>query len=72
MPADAAIGGRSAAAWFGAPFSAVSDPVLVVAPQGALGTGLPEIWTTVDGTRITSVERRAWDVATLETISTAV
>lgn len=84
MPPDAAIGGRSAAAWFGAPFSAVSDPVLVVAPKASPWDGPrgvrvhrtdlrpDEIWTTVDGTRITTVERTAWDVAALETIPTAV
>ena len=32
MPAAAAIGGRSAAAWLGAPLSLPTDPVLVVVP----------------------------------------
>ena len=84
MPADAAIGGRSAAAWFGAPFSSVSDPVLVVAPSGCPWDGPrgvrvhktdlrgDEIWTTGDGICITTVERTAWDVATMETVPTAV
>jgi uncharacterized protein DUF559 len=84
MPADAAIGGRSAAAWFGAPFSSVSDPVVVVAPSGCPWDGPrgvrvhktdlrpDEIWTTGDGIRITTIERTAWDVATMEPVPTAV
>ena len=84
MPRDAAIGGRSAAAWFGAPFSSVSDPVLVVAPSGCPWDGPrgvrvhktdlhpDEIRTTGDGIRITTVERTAWDVATMEMLPTAV
>jgi hypothetical protein len=84
MPEDAAIGGRSAAAWYGAPFSSVSDPVLVVAPRGCTWDGPrgvrvhktdlhpDETWTTADGVRNTAVERAAWDVATMETIPTAV
>src|SRR5437764_3329895 len=34
MPDSAAIGGRSAAAWWGAPFSSATDPVLIVVPRG--------------------------------------
>jgi hypothetical protein len=84
MPRDAAIGGRSAAAWFGAPFASASDPVLVVAPTGCSWDGPrgvrvhktdlhpDEIWTTGDGIRLTTVERTAWDVATMETVPRAV
>jgi hypothetical protein len=84
MPQDAAIGGRSAAAWFGAPFSSVLDPVLVVAPRGCPWDGPRgvrvhktdlhpnDVWTTEDGIRLTTVERTAWDVATMETTGTAV
>src|SRR4051812_2931258 len=84
MPAEAVIGGRSAAAWFGAPFSAASDPVLVVLPRDSRWTGPRgvqvhrtdlrprEICTTDDGVRLTSLRRTAWDIATLESVPTAV
>jgi len=84
MPVEAAIGGRSAAAWFGAPFSSASDPVLVVLPQdcrwkGPRGVQVhrtdlrpDEMWTSDDGVRLTTVRRTAWDVATLEPVMTAV
>jgi hypothetical protein len=39
MPDDAVIGGRSAAAWFGAPFATPTDAVLVVVPPDS-----PVIW----------------------------
>jgi hypothetical protein len=78
------MGGRSAAAWFGAPFSSATDPVLVVAPRGCPWTGprgvqvhrtdlrTPEVVTHDDGTRTTTVRRTAWEVATLEPVMTAV
>src|SRR3954469_11964125 len=84
MPPEAAIGGRSAAAWFGAPFSSATDPVLVVVPRGCPWTGPrgvqvhrtdlspAEAWTTKDGVRLTTVRRTAWDIATLESTMTAV
>jgi hypothetical protein len=84
MPPAAAIGGRSAAAWFGAPFASVADPVLVVVPRGCPWDGprgvqvhktdlrSADTWTTDDGVRVTSAERTAWEVATLETTGTAV
>jgi hypothetical protein len=84
MPSEAAIGGRSAAAWFGAPFSSVSDPVLVVVPRGCPWTGPRgvqvhrtdlrphEVWTSEDGVRLTTARRTAWDGATLETTMAAV
>ncbi len=84
LPAGAAIGGRSAAAWFGAPFAATSEPVLVVAPRDCVWDGprgvrvhrtdlrAADLWTTDDGIRLTAVRRTAWDVATLESTGSAV
>src|SRR4051794_36898051 len=39
MPPEAAIGGRSAAGRFGAPFSSSADPVLVVVPRDSRWAG---------------------------------
>jgi hypothetical protein len=84
MPPDAAIGGRSAAAWWGAPFSSATDAVFVVAPRGCSWdgprgvrvhkTGLcpADVVTTDDGVRITSAGRTAWDIAAVEPTFTAV
>jgi hypothetical protein len=84
MPAEAAIGGRSAAAWFGAPFASAAEPVLVLVPPGHPWRGPrgvqvhrtevrpDEIWTTEDGVRLTTARRAAWEIATLETTLTAV
>ncbi|MGY1842973.1 endonuclease domain-containing protein [Modestobacter sp. SYSU DS0875] len=84
MPAAAAIGGRSAATWFGAPFSAAADPVLVVVPAECRWTGPRgvrvhrtdvrphEMWVDDDGVRLTSAARTAWEVGTLEARATAV
>src|SRR4051794_6743461 len=84
MPADAAIGGRSAAAWWGAPFSSVTDPVLVVAPRGCpwdgprgvrvhkSGLGPRDVVVSDDDVRITTPRRTAWEIATLEPFMTAV
>jgi hypothetical protein len=84
MPAGAAVGGRSAAAWFGAPFSSAGDPALVVVPRGCPWDGPRgvqvhraelrpgDLWTTEDGVRLTTARRTAWDVATLEPLLTAV
>ncbi len=84
MPAEAALGGRSAAAWFGAPFSSSADPVLVVVPRtcrwrGPRGVQVhrtdvrpAEIWQDEDGVRVTTAVRTAWDVATLEPTAAAV
>jgi len=84
MPSEAAIGGRSAAAWFGAPFASVADPVLVVVPRdcrwkGPRGVQVhrtdlrpDEIWTSDDGVRLTTVRRTAWDTATLDPLMAAV
>ena len=84
MPADAALGGRSAAQWFGAPFASASDAVVVLVPPDSAWRGprgvrvhrtllrADEVWTTEDGLRLTTAARTAWDVATLETVPTAV
>lgn len=84
MPAGAAVAGRSAAAWFGASLSTPTDPVLVVVPPGCRWKGPRgvqvhrsqlrpgEAWTDDDGVRLTSVCRTAWEIATLETVTTAV
>ncbi|NDI49078.1 endonuclease domain-containing protein [Goekera deserti] len=84
LPPGAALGGRSAAAWFGAPFASAIEPVLVVAPRGCPWDGprgvrvhktdvAPgEIWTTDDGIPLTRRGRTAWDVAAIETVATAV
>jgi hypothetical protein len=84
MPPEAAIGGRSAAAWYGAPFANSSEPVVVMAPQGCTWDGPrgirvhntdlrpSELCTTEDGVRLTTVRRTAWDVARLEPTLSAV
>jgi hypothetical protein len=84
MPPDAAIGGRSAAAWYGADISSVTDPVVVVAPRGCSWDGPrgvrvhktnlspAEVVIDEEGVRLTTAVRTAWDVATLETTLTAV
>jgi hypothetical protein len=84
MPADAALGGRSAAPWFGAPFASAADPVVVLVPPDSAWRGprgvrvhrtvlrADDIWTTDDGLRLTTAARTAWDVATLEAVPTAV
>lgn len=84
MPGDAALGGRSAAAWWGAPFARPAEPVLVVitpdsAWRGPRGvrvhrTAVPaaELLTVDSDIRVTSPLRTAWDLATLEPIATAV
>jgi hypothetical protein len=84
MPPDAAIGGRSAAAWYGADISSVTDPVVVVAPRGCSWDGPrgvrvhktnlspSEVVIHEDGVQVTTAVRTAWDVATLEPTLTAV
>jgi Protein of unknown function (DUF559) len=84
MPAEAAVGGRSAAGWFGAPFSSSADPVLVVVPRSCRWVGPrgvqvhrtdvrpQDVWITDDGVRLTTADRTAWDVATIEPTATAV
>jgi hypothetical protein len=84
MPSDAVLGGRSAAAWWGAPLASATDPVVVLVPPGSAWRGPrgarahrtvlepADVVTHDDGTRITGPMRTAWDVATLETVPNAV
>ncbi len=87
LPDEAAIGGISAAAWYGAPFAAVTAPVCVVVPPDFPWSGprgirvhrtplAPEDILTMDDdvgvVRLTTAVRTAWDVATLETVPDAV
>lgn len=84
MPPAAVLGGRSAAAWWGAPLASPADAVVVLVPQGSSWRGPrgvqahrttlgPADVVSVDGgTRITGPLRTAWDVATLETVPNAV
>jgi hypothetical protein len=39
MPPDGVLGGRSAAAWHGAPFASAGDQVVVVVPPGTAWRG---------------------------------
>jgi hypothetical protein len=84
MPPDAVLGGRSAAAWFGAPFAPALDPVVVLVPpestwRGPKGvhvhrTTVPpsDVTTVEDDIRVTTPQRTAWEIATLETVPNAV
>ena len=83
LPDGAAIGGHSAAAWYGAPFATFRDPVTVVCPRsidwkGPRGVRVHRSVTPVvtvqlaDGVPVTPVLRTAWDTAALEPVGTAV
>jgi hypothetical protein len=84
MPSAAALGGRSAATVLGAPAPAYADPVTVVMPPGITWTGprgvrvhradvrACDVLENDHGLRYTVPRRTAWDVAALETTSTAV
>jgi hypothetical protein len=84
MPSAAALGGRSAATVLGAPAPAYADPVTVVMPPGITWTGprgvrvhradvrARDVLENDHGLRYTVPRRTAWDVAALETTSTAV
>ncbi|SOC46865.1 Protein of unknown function [Blastococcus aggregatus] len=83
MPSAAVLGGRSAAAWWGAPFASPADAVVVLVPEGSSWRGprgirahrtplAPSDIVSIDGTRVTGPLRTAWDVATLETVPDAV
>ncbi len=84
MPPTAVLGGRSAAAWWGAPFASPSDAVVGLVSYGSSWRGPRgvrahrttldpgDVVTVDDGTRITGPLRTAWDVATLETAPNAV
>ena len=83
LPPGAAIGGLSAAAWYGAPFATTLEPVTAVVPPESTWRGprgvrahrtslrLGDV-AEVDDVRITSPLRTAWDVAALEPLGTAV
>jgi very-short-patch-repair endonuclease len=83
LPAGAAIGGYSAAAWYGAPFAGPQDPVTVVRPAEVEWKGPRQVRVhrgplsasdveRVDGVPVTTARRTAWDVAALEPLGTAV
>lgn len=83
LPRGLAIGGYSAAAWYGAPFAAAHDPVTVVRPPDVEWKGprgvrvhrsrIPlQTELDADGVPVTSALRTAWDVAALEPLGTAV
>jgi hypothetical protein len=83
LPEGAAIAGHSAAAWYGAPFAGVNDPVTVVTPsdvdwKGPRGVRVHRSRVIVDSVRdaddvpVTPPLRTAWDVAALEPLGTAV
>ena len=83
LPEGAAIGGRSAAAWHGAPLAGVHDPVTVVRPADVEWRGPREVRVhrtdlrssdvdVLDDVPVTTALRTAWDVAALEPVGTAV
>ena len=83
LPDGTVIGGHSAAAWWGAPFAGVPDPVTVLRSvdvkwRGPRGVRVhqtvlrPGDCTIVDGLPLSTPLRTAWDVAALEKLGTAV
>lgn len=83
LPDGAVIGGHSAAAWYGAPFAAAHDPVTVLRSAGVTWDGprgvrihetdlRPGDRTLIDDVPLSTPLRTAWDVATLESLATAV
>jgi hypothetical protein len=83
LPPGALISGHSAAAWYGAPFAAVTEPVTVLhdaeaqwrGPRGVrvVRTVLrPGDHGSHDDVPLASALRTAWDVAALEPLATAV
>jgi hypothetical protein len=84
MPAEAVLGGRSAATVLGAPDPSYGEPVTVVVPPALKWTGprgvrvhravldTSEVVVRDDGLRHSAPLRTAWDVAALETTATAV
>ena len=85
-PADAVLGGRSAAAWYDAPFATPTEPVLVVVPDAAwrgprgIRVHRTEVTAaeaiTLDDSegvvRLTTPLRTAWEIGTQEPLPTAV
>ena len=83
LPRGAAIGGHSAAAWHGAPFAGVNDPVTVLRPSNVEWKGPREVRVhraelrpgdvdVIDDVPVSSPLRTAWDIAALEPLGTAV
>jgi len=83
LPPGAAIGGHSAAAWHGAPFAGIHDPVTVICPpdgewKGPRGVRVHrsrtalDVMTDPDDVPVTTPLRTAWDTAALEPLGTAV
>jgi Protein of unknown function (DUF559) len=83
LPPGAVIGAHSAAAWHGAPFAGVNDPVTVLrSPEtlwkGPRGTRVHRTQLNADDVAVqdlvpvTTPLRTAWDVAALESLGTAV
>jgi hypothetical protein len=87
MPEAAVLGGRTAAAWYGAPFASTTDAVLAVVPPGTSWRGprgvrvhkrpigAHDVVTLEDeggAVRLTSPLRTAWEICALETAATAV
>jgi len=83
LPAGAAVGGHSAAAWYGAPFAGAHDAVTAVCPpdvewKGPRGVRVHrsrspiDVVTDPDGVPVTTALRTAWDTAALEPLGTAV
>lgn len=83
LPEGAAIGGHSAAAWHGAPFAGVHDPVMVVRSAEVEWRGPRQVRVhrtdlrsgdveVRDDVPVTTALRTAWDVAALEPLGTAV
>lgn len=87
LPEKAVLGGRTAAAWYGAPFASATDAVLAVAPpdmnwRGPRGVRVHrrplaahDVTMLEDEggvVRLTSPLRTAWEVCALETTASAV
>jgi hypothetical protein len=83
LPRGTAVGGHSAAGWYGAPFARPQDPVTVLRPADVLWKGprgvrvhqtkLTEADIAVlDDVPVSAPLRTAWDVAALEPLATAV
>ena len=83
LPPGFAVGGHSAAGWYGAPFAGTPDPVTVVGPadrewKGPRGVRVHrsnqpvDIVADADDVPVTSPMRTAWDTVALEPLGTAV
>jgi len=83
LPPGFAIGGHSAAAWYGAPFAGALDPVTVIGPadgdwKGPRGVRVHrsqvaiDVLVDADYVPVTTALRTTWDVAALESLGTSV